>query len=811
MSLLLSPMAKNSSAGFYNGVATQSLRFDQSSSSFLSRTPDSGGNQQIWTFSTWYKLGSTFDSTLNILSPHTGGDDNNESQMMIDYVNKGGKLRIYDSGGSRGDLTGSSVLRDSSSWYNIVISLDLTQGTNTNRVKIYVNGVQETLAGTFPDQNTSWGWNGTSAHRISSYRGGAPFQDGYLSETIMVDGTQLAPTSFGETKNGVWIPIDTSGLTFGTNGFRLKFDQVGVGTASTSTIGADTSGNTNHWTSSGIVASDCAMPDSPELNFATLNSIDTSTYCSLSEGNTKIASTSGTYWGTSRSTFAVNTGKWYWEGRVVADQYARIGILGLSTTLSALASSALGAESDGYSYYAPNGNKYNNNSASSYGASYTTTNVIGVALDLDGGTLTFYKDNASQGTAATSLSGSFAPAFSVNTGSAATAIVANFGQDSSFAGNATAQGNTDGNGIGDFYYAPPTGYLALCTANLEEPTIGANSDTQADNHFDTVLYAGNGGDKTISGLGFQPDWVWTKSRSLAQNHHAHDSSRGVENRLAINTTDQEYSDGELKTFTSDGFTFDTAGATNTDGSTNVAWSWKANGGTTTTNDASATSIGTIDSTYQANTDAGFSIVTYVGNTTANAQVAHGLGVAPEVVIFKRRDATGDFHLYHASRADPAGTLMYLNTTSAGGNTAAFLNDVAPSSTVINLGDSAGTNGSSMVAYCFASVEGYSKFGSYTGNGNADGTFVYTGFRPAWIMTKSTASTSNWEMFDNKREGYNVDNDALWANTNAAEKTANQIDFVSNGFKLRIATDPNVAETFIYMAFAESPFKYANAR
>ena len=329
-----------------------------------------------------------------------------------------------------------------------------------------------------------------------------------------------------------------------------------------------------------------------------------------------------------------------------------------------------------------------------------------------------------------------------------------------------------------------------------------------------MLWTGNGEEHTISGAGFQPDLVWIKNRTSAYNHVLFDDVRGESQLLYSNLTNAEDTATGQQIIASDGFTLGGGyNNTNASGSSYVGWNWKA--GTAFSNDASATSVGTIDSAGSVNTDVGFSIISYAGNTTANAQIAHGLGVAPEVVIFKRRDGATDWHTYHAARADAAGTLMYLNTNSAGGDSAAFLNDVAPSSTVINLGDSAGTNGSSMIAYCFASVDGYSKFGTYTGNGSTDGPFVYTGFRPAFVMVKMTSGTQRWGMTDSARAPNNPNFGSLYAEDSLAEYTgtAHDRDYLSNGFKLR-NTDTifnGSGSTYIYMAFAEQPFKYANAR
>ena len=368
-------------------------------------------------------------------------------------------------------------------------------------------------------------------------------------------------------------------------------------------------------------------------------------------------------------------------------------------------------------------------------------------------------------------------------------------------------------------YTAPTDFNPLSTANLPEPTIGPNSTSQADNHFDTVLYTGNSGNKTISGLGFQPDWVWAKSRSLAQNHHIHDSARGVELRLNAEANNAEISDGELKTFTSDGFTFDTAGATNTNNATNVAWCWHANSGTAT---ATISESGDNPAAVvQANPTAGFSLITYTGTGDAGT-IAHGLGAVPTMMIIKNRDVADAWAVYHgANTAAPATDYLVLSSTAATADAATYWADTAPTSSVFTVHDAHSVNadGEKYVAYVFAEVEGYSKMGGYTGNGNADGAFVFTGFRPAWVMVKRTSDTGSWVIMDNKRKTFNFNNALLYPNLSDAANSNdgyNGTDFLSNGFKIRggasgVGTDVSGASSYLYMAFAEAPFKYATAK
>ena len=326
-------------------------------------------------------------------------------------------------------------------------------------------------------------------------------------------------------------------------------------------------------------------------------------------------------------------------------------------------------------------------------------------------------------------------------------------------------------------------------------------------YFNTITYTGDGSaSRNITGVGFQPDWVWGKCRNVSVSHAIYDSVRGASNLINTNSSSAEGTNPALNAFVSDGFTVNSDSYFNGNSNTYVAWNWKA--GTSFTNDASATGIGTIDSTGSVNTDAGFSIISYTGNATTNAKVAHGLGVAPSMMIVKKRNGAFNWGIYHKSLT--AHKLLAF-TTGAPDDDASYWNDVEPTSSVFNLGSGALTNGSgsTMIAYCFSEKKGYSKFGSYTGNGNADGTFVYTGFKPAWVMVKRSNNTQGWYMLDNKRNTFNPEDKYLEANDSDAEATFTFCDFLSNGFKARVdntGTGFNFSgDTYIYMAFAEEPF------
>ena len=823
---------------FYNDVATQSLRFDDGSSAFLHRTPSGAGNQKTWTFSAWIKP-SNVTISRSIFARHDSG-----SNTFLFRLDQNDDLQVenYTSSAYQLHLVTDAKFRDISAWYHVVLSLDTTQGTAANRAKLYVNGVQKTSfsSSTYPSQNADLKVNAAAVHRIGA-RAPDNYFDGYMAEVNFVDGLALDPTYFGETKNGVWIAKKYTG-SYGTNGFRLQFNQTGVGTASTTTIGADTSGNTNHFTSSGIVASDCAMPDSPENNFATLNPLSFLTDNQLENGNLELDHEATSHRANTGTMF-MQTGKWYFEVHNKTSGAGSTIAFGAGLQdITKLLSYASGANN--YVYYV------NNNSARFLANESSTTlstdgthtvgagGIIQVAYDADTGKIfiglnnTYIaEDGGTDGNPATGANPTKTLSTSVDyipfVGVYNNIAIANFGQDSSFAGNKTAQGNTDGNGIGDFYYAPPSGYLALCTANLPEPTIGPNSGTneQADDYFNTVLWTGNGqSGQAITGVGFKPDWVWIKERNSTSSNALYDSSRGIKKQLESNTTDAETNyDSNLLSFDTDGFTLGGSGATNQNNNTFVGWNWKANGGTTSTNDASATSVGDTDSVIQANTDAGFSIVTYTGfsGSSGTATVAHGLSQAPEIIIHKSRTRTSAWWVQAPNVLSTASHFLDFSTATPF-ELSSYGTMSAPTSSVFSINgvDGVGGESANYVAYCFHSVEGYSKIGgSYTGNGSTDGTFVFTGFRPAFIMSKKTSGTGNWEMFDTTRDPINYSGKYILANSSDAEgdtgtNTAGHIfDILSNGFKLRNTnSDRNSSGgTYIYMAFAEAPFKYANAR
>jgi hypothetical protein len=473
------------------------------------------------------------------------------------------------------------------------------------------------------------------------------------------------------------------------------------------------------------------------------------------------------------------------------------------------------------------GDKTIDNINTSYGASYAAGVIIGVALDLDAGTptVTFYKNNATQGAIslpATLTSQKYVLPAIVAASYGDTYQYVNFGQDSSFAGQKTAQGNQDINDKGDFYYAPPAGFLALCNDNLPTASIALPTD-----HFNTITWTGDGtSSRSFTGVGFTPDLIWAKNRGVGVSHMLYDTVRGtgatksLESNVALaEGGGNQATYGYLSAFSSDGFT-----TTDGSGSPNyyfnqssqpfVAWNWKAGGA------ASANTDGSITSSVSANPTAGFSIVSYTGTGTTAQTVGHGLSIAPEMMIIKSRSIQQVWNVFHSPGSVTGNTVLDLSTADAS-NTGGNIEIVANASTFgIGSATQVNTSTATFIAYCFNSIEGYSKAGLYVGNGNTDGPFIYTGFRPSWILVKNKTASAYWWIIDSTRDPYNVAYHLLYPNGSNTEAVANYtpIDILSNGWKSRIpggngneGTFNTSGQTYIYYAIAESPFKTSNAR
>ena len=593
-------------------------------------------------------------------------------------------------------------------------------------------------------------------------------------------------------------------------------------------LGADSSGNYNNFTATNLVATD-VVKDSPSNNFATLNPLIYSISASgatFSEGNLKASISDANYASVAAGTI-YGSGKFYCEFYIGANTntsgtggYPVIGVI--SSDYSATTMDAAGHTSVDSYWYMKNGQKIGNaGSAASYGDTWTTGDIIGVALDLDnGGNLYFSKNGTWQdsgdptsggtatGAAFTGLSGTFTGLAQMFGAGSAQVVLGNFGSDSSFAGTVTAQGNgPDGT---DFYYDPPTDYLALCTDNLPSPEI---ADPTA--HFDTVLYTGTSASHTISSLGFQPDFTWHKSRSYGSSNALFNSIRGGNFTISTNGVAAEvgpYTD-MITAFSSSGFTMG-ADATqawiNQSGNTYVSWNWLG-GGTAVSN-----TDGSITSSVSANPTAGFSVVQYTGNDTAGATYGHGLSQTPELLITWSYENAQHKYVWLDFMSD----YQYVGTDRdvAMQTEGSQIWDVSGfNSSVIEIMDNYDVNdsGAGYTSYVFHSVEGYSKMGTYVSNNSSNGVFLYCGFSPAFFIVKCYDATADWIIFDNKRNTYNVVNNRLEPNSNNVEDQDSNdvVDFVSNGIKIRgNGGGLNYGtRNQVWMAFASTPFKTANAR
>jgi hypothetical protein len=887
----------------------RSLRFNSADSAYLNRTPSVAGNRRTWTWSGWYKRTKAQSSLSDVLfSTPLGSSDSTLFNFI--FLNDA----IYIAGSATGWRLTSAVFRDPSSWYHIVLSIDTTQATANNRIRLYVNGSEITDFSTLnnPSQDADLGVNNTVVHRIGNHSN--TYLDGYLADIHFIDGQALAPTDFGETDdNGVWqakkfagsftdtrtiqvgtpsypsdftttgnktsdqtglsfstwsgsytgaitkifkvndttafdLTIDLSGGTndrylwssnngtdwtyvgnvnglgkpytlsgskyyaasegsgsttltavnpsSGANSFHLDF----ADNSSNAALGTDTSGVSpaNTWTVNNLSvaagAGNDSLRDYPTNgtqtdtgaggevvgNYATWNPLSSSGV-TLSNGNldatnsnsaTKIASST-----------IVPTEKCYWEVTIETPRSGSIGGIhgvnaqGVRPDHSGGAGIYLIDSASGGGTYV-NGTK---TAAADYSAS--AGDIIGFAFDPSTRSLIITRNGSSIGTLTAPDTDNLQPVSALNQ---SVGINVNFGQRA-------------------FAYTAPSGYKALCTANLPEPTIADGSL-----YFDTKLYTGNNGTTSVD-YAFSPDFVWIKGRSEILTHRLVDIVRGGDKQLNSNTTGVELSFNGVS-FQADGFDVtNDIYEQNKSGTSYVAWAWDAGSSTVTNND------GSIASQVRANPSAGFSIVKWNNGGGGVQNVGHGLNATPEFWISKPIDTSGSWFVYHKSIG--TGKYLRLERTDAQVGTLTYW---TPTATTMNIATNlvVGTS-SNMIAYCFAPVAGYSAMGSYTGNGSTDGPFVFTGFRPAFLMIKRYSTTGSWMILDAGRNPENLVNHKLSPNSSVEEDNnsivgsgdKNSADFLSNGFKLRSTNGETngSGDSFLFAAFAEHPFKTARAR
>ena len=806
---------------------SRSLRFDNDDSPRLNFTASSAGNRQKWTKSFWLKRGSI--SRQFVTAYYISGADVAAIELGDQHT-----VHFYDYyNGYRMHLETNQKFRDPTAWMHFVFNIDTTQSTASERAKIYLNGERITSFSTetYPSQNlnVSFNQNVLEAWGTEGAQQRLHF-DGYLAEIYNIDGQQLDPTNFGKTDPATnqWVPIEYTG-TFGQNGYHLDFSD----NTNNAAIGTDRSGNGNNWTPVNIASSHDVVLDTPTNNFCTLNSIADAgaTYGSGTIGNANLRYTGGSSNRTVASSFGINpsdTKGYYFESKIISGNQANRLFVGIGyTSTNWVSTDARGANSDSWVLRNGDGVFIHNSSVDgeTTGAGALSVGDI-IQIAVKGSNIWVGKNNSwlFSGDPANNSTPKFndvnetwTPVADVMTSNV---INFNFGQDSTFGTGSGYQGNTDANGHGDFYYTPPSGFFAICSANLSTPSIA-----KPELHFNCVTWTGNTtSPRNITGVGFDPSIVSIKARTNTYEFLWFDAVRGAGKRLMSHNTNAESDNlGTLSAFITDGFTVGQGSGVDLSvngsaSSTYVSWNWNSGSSTVTNND------GSISSQVRANTTAGVSIVSYTG-TGADATVGHGLGVTPDVVIVKNRDSTQHWSVKHKDLT--SGYNLKLNLSEAQGqstgSTNGVIGDLSSSSTFSltrtnNSGNYKNVNlsGEDHIAYCFSGVEGYSKFGTYKGNGNSSGAFVFTGFRPAYVLVKGKDFAGNWNLFDNERPGFNVTNDRLFPNLSDAETDGspsnNQIDIVSNGFKMRgsnVDTNSN-GSTYVYLAFAEAPFKNSRA-
>ena len=571
-------------------------------------------------------------------------------------------------------------------------------------------------------------------------------------------------------------------------------------------------------------------------NFCTWDSVNKSDDMQLKFGNTMVDSDSAE-WNAAFGTMGMKTGKWYWEVYEVGRTYNGYfgGIYrtedGKMQLIWDNADSRLGGNVSTYGTSYAGYTKLNSSYASKFYNGTETAlslspgsngDIWQWAFDADAGKVWIGKNNTwsdsgdpanGNNPAYSSIpAGTYVAAVLIY-GSTSDTFHNNWGQDDTFGGRISAAGNQDENGHGVFKYAPPTGFLALCSANLPisddiDPAGDNGTDDNPTKQFNPILYTGNGGTNAITGLGFKPDLVWLKRRDSSASHQLYDSSRGTGKLLSSNTTDAEQTVSTgVNSFDTDGFTLGSAGGANASGGTFVAWCWRANGGTTATN-----SEGDANSTVQANTAAGFSIVQFP-NYSGDTKFGHGLTKAPNFIIAKLTASGSNYPTYHDGYS--SGKCCFVNLLNAEANSTHFAlsgtgNPV--SATTFGLGASFAGSGAG-VAYCWHDVEGYSKFGKYEGNGDDEnGPFIYTGFRPRVLFVKNIDTSNEWFVQDTARETHNVTKNFMEWNSSDAEQSNDhsEMDILSNGFKCRGNSGRfNDTATYVYGAWGDVPTKYGN--
>jgi hypothetical protein len=712
----------------------------------LSRTFDEAGNRQIFSLSTWFKIGQTGEQEGSVgvtLFSTKNGSANSESTWFVVKLNTSNQLVVS----IWNDLITTRTFEDTSQWYHLLLAVDTTQGTTADRIKVYINGVQETSFGTanYPSSSASLAWGvDSTAHYVGVHNDGSNYEwNGYLAQTAYITGTQLTPSSFGQTdtSSNRWIPKDISGLTFGSAGFFLDY-------ADSGNVGDDESGNTNDFTNNNTVVQ---SGDTPTVNW---NIIFNTAFSggTLSNGNRSLITGSSQY-GPALGSLGIDSGKWYWEIKPTASSTAQLySLIGISRGINLSTSNNLGYQVGDYGYYSLDGDIVTNNNGAgeSYGVSYAVDDIIGVALDLDDKTITFYKNNSTQGIIKGLLDGMYYAAMGDWNNSGTTSFEARF--DSSM-----------------WSYSAPTDHIALSQDNI------------------------------ASSSQFISAFSWIKNRDATDNHMLFDRVRGATKDLHSNSTAVEVTNLEtVQRFLAGGVQVGNDVEVNTANESYALWNFMIEA----TGSGSSLTGGDINTTALVDTTLGMAVGTYSGSNS-NQTIETGL-TNPTMVMIKRLNATYNWAIWHEGLTDDYN--LFLNTNAAQVDSDYFDTSQNTSTLFYLLGNSNATSisGGNFVYMAFANSQ-FISIGTYEGNGNANGTFVPTlnslgvPIQPVWVLLKSMDHTQSWWIRDTARNPYNVVNKELYPDLTNAEATSASMDIVTGGIKQRVSSDSNSSYTYIYMA------------
>ena len=783
-----------------NGTINNSLMFDRDDAEYLQRTMGSGDRRKA-TLSWWFKRAGGFGNEMTFIGAGTS------TRFLCRFSTSNQLVFRLSNGSSEYQTVSSAQFENSGDWYHVVWQIDVSQGTAANRSRVWVNGgeLDDWASAAYPGQNTDvegMGENGAVQRIGSASTNTVQIFDGYIAEFNFIDGSIVDVSTFGltDTNSGQWIPKTLTGITYGSQGFRLKFQD-------SSSLGDDTSGQGNDFSATNLVARNQFI-DTPTNNFAVMGLVDQDVKQTLSQGAMQTTTT-----GTNNAypmipQFRPVTGKWYAELRIqntgggntlamgVYD-YDRIHTYGGSGNYYVGHDGGTNGSGSAL-WYVHGGTKQlrqGNDTQSNPSFSLSVGDILGIVLDIDNNTLEFLNNSGSSIGKVGMLANR--PAFAAVSNMSGISFIWNFGQNGTFNGNETAGGNSDGNGIGNFYHTVPTGFLALCQDNLPTENEGRK-------------YA-------------VPDLVFIKETDDSGAPHMYDSTRGVSRSSSFvlfpNSTSAEVDeDGSTSTpgimrLVQGGFEVTEDSGLNGDNNQYAFLAWKANGGVTSANtDGSGA---TIASTIQANQTAGFSIVSYTGSGSAG-KIAHGLGSEPHMIWTKCRSNSTSWYCYcraidNAYDATPWNRYFRFDSDDSHADSGTAWNDTQPTSSVFSVGDN-NTNQSSRtyIAYCFSPVEGYSASGTYSGTANANGPFIYTGFKPAIIMIKGVNIGNGWSFYSPRyasSTGGNPRTTSIVLPESSVRSTTDvSIDILSNGFKLRNSDgDLNGDYTYFYYAWAIHPF------